>query len=202
MPFYSRRGKQSHFPEIVDGISNRLKGLDSRWFGYIQSLPRQPVGIALLWGSDLVQQQQQQEPGSLSNRDSELARIWAKGTEIEKEGRGEDGKLLLVSDSIITPDLLFVFRRPVRGGTNGTGLNSGHLIALSCHFRFVCHGDRVLNGHASKLEVLTSICCACFFFLIFGRTRRGNTTCRWCNLYCQNCQSATQYTDLYMPIRS
>ncbi|KIP05485.1 hypothetical protein PHLGIDRAFT_119783 [Phlebiopsis gigantea 11061_1 CR5-6] len=70
-----------------------LLGERSRWFGYLQSLPRATVGIALLWGTgeawaDSIQ-------GQEVTSDGRQAAVLAAGTEIEREFRGEDGENIM-----------------------------------------------------------------------------------------------------------
>ncbi|KAI0080163.1 SET domain-containing protein [Panus rudis PR-1116 ss-1] len=68
-----------------------LKGRDSRWFGYLQSLPQEPVDIALFWGSDELDRCRPDE----AREDRKLARTWVVGTEIDRELYDEDGVCLL-----------------------------------------------------------------------------------------------------------
>lgn len=73
-----------------------MLGEHSRWSGYLQSLPRSTVGIALLWGTD-------QRPFNLDSEDDEDrhedfrdAATIAVGTEIRKELGGEEGGHFMV----------------------------------------------------------------------------------------------------------
>ncbi|TCD68415.1 hypothetical protein EIP91_010816 [Steccherinum ochraceum] len=99
-----------------------LKGSNSRWFGYLQSLPRGTVGIALLWGARSVKEDQSaaQHPNASHplkyEEDGEQARLWASGTEIEKELKGEDGMDLLVSFRQSDPDRQTVKVRKKKAG--------------------------------------------------------------------------------------
>ena len=98
-----------------------LLGPDSRWSGYLQSLPKEPVGIALFWdiwvhticNSDNAGGETLAGPPSTGreklgeytefsvlqedSEDSALARRLSVGTEIDREQRTEDGVWLLVS---------------------------------------------------------------------------------------------------------
>jgi len=87
-------------------------GTGSRWFGYLQSLPRDAdaAKIALFWGANELQQFDTRVGGdhlAASNlgleggtpiteiTDGKLAMAWAAGTTIEQDTRGEDGIYLL-----------------------------------------------------------------------------------------------------------
>lgn len=59
--------------------SDRLLGEESEWFGYLESLPRDLVDLALFWGSDATNMR------SHDLRDGKEAMLWLRGTEVEKE---------------------------------------------------------------------------------------------------------------------
>lgn len=66
-----------------------MLGEESEWFGYLESLPRDVVDLALFWGHDL---------GSGSTDvDGKEAMLWLKGTQVEKE-LTKDGQPILVSE--------------------------------------------------------------------------------------------------------
>lgn len=81
----------------------RLRGEESPWYGYVQSLPVIPVDIALLWGEDAHICPTSQSPSDSGgdNLDTEHrvdsidARQWIKGTEVEKQLRSPGGGLLV-----------------------------------------------------------------------------------------------------------
>jgi hypothetical protein len=92
--------------------NNRLQGKDSHWFGYLQSLPKELVDLALFWGigdgmtdtpSDVSEVDNQSAAGGRF-LDEQQAMTWITGTELEKEMRGsaETGQTLLVSQDAIT----------------------------------------------------------------------------------------------------
>ncbi|KAA1468756.1 SET domain-containing protein [Dentipellis sp. KUC8613] len=68
--------------------SELLRGRESRWFGYLQSLPREDdgVGIALFWGSDLVSGE-----NDLATADGREARRWLVRTQASTHLRSETG---------------------------------------------------------------------------------------------------------------
>ncbi|TFY72295.1 hypothetical protein EVG20_g706 [Dentipellis fragilis] len=68
--------------------SELLRGRESRWFGYLQSLPREDdgVGIALFWGSDLVSGE-----NDLASADGREARRWLVRTQASTHLRSETG---------------------------------------------------------------------------------------------------------------
>ncbi|OJT05111.1 Ribosomal lysine N-methyltransferase 3, partial [Trametes pubescens] len=66
--------------------SEILKGVASRWYPYLQSLPATPVPIARLWGDDCA------FPDDL---DSQEARLWIQGTEVQREVQDHDGSPLM-----------------------------------------------------------------------------------------------------------
>ena len=67
-------------------ILDRLLGTDSRWHGYLQSLPATTVPIARLWG----------HPSGFDDQDAVDAARWLNGTEVQRELQDEDGALLTV----------------------------------------------------------------------------------------------------------
>ncbi len=96
-----------------DNFWYRLTGTESRWFGYLQSLPRDAdaAKIALFWGANELQQFDTRVGGdhlAASDlgleggtpipeiTDGQLAMAWAAGTTIQQDTRGEDGIYLLV----------------------------------------------------------------------------------------------------------
>jgi hypothetical protein len=73
-------------------VLNRLHGEESYWFGYLQSLPQEPLPLALFWGiSDEIL-----DIDKVRFRDEQEAATWIRGTELEKEMQGT-GQTLLVS---------------------------------------------------------------------------------------------------------
>ncbi|CDO74967.1 hypothetical protein BN946_scf184945.g39 [Trametes cinnabarina] len=63
-----------------------VKGTESKWHTYLQSLPSTPVPIARLWG----------DPYAFpDDADSQEATRWIYGTEIQKELQDEDGSPLM-----------------------------------------------------------------------------------------------------------
>ncbi|KAI0697097.1 hypothetical protein C8T65DRAFT_813958 [Cerioporus squamosus] len=66
--------------------SEILNGAQSRWFGYLQSLPSNVVPIARLWG----------HPAAFPDEaDAREACSWIRGTEVERELQDDDGGSLL-----------------------------------------------------------------------------------------------------------
>lgn len=75
----------SHYPEPESAADMLLQlaacllhelrlGRDSRWYGWLQVLPRDTVVVPVLWGV-----------GEISGRDGEQALKWAKGSGFGKE---------------------------------------------------------------------------------------------------------------------
>lgn len=81
----------------------RLQGEDSHWFGYLQSLPQEPVDLALFWGADEITDMYtvvtKVSHPAIVRFDSQEAMTWITGTELEKEMRRstETGQTLIVS---------------------------------------------------------------------------------------------------------
>ncbi len=66
-----------------------LRGAQSRWFGYLQSLPTTIVPIARLWG----------HPAAFPDEtDAREACGWTHGIEVQRELQDNEGASLLVSD--------------------------------------------------------------------------------------------------------
>jgi hypothetical protein len=94
-------------PRVRIYVHNRLKGRDSHWFGYLQSLPKEPVALALFWGVGVGITDTPRDVSEVNNQsatggcflDGQQAMTWITGTELEKELRGsaETGQTLLVS---------------------------------------------------------------------------------------------------------
>lgn len=82
-----------------------LLGECSRWHGYLQSLPKHTVPIALLWGIDEAWTDQGEE----ACEDARRAAALSAGTEIEKELLGDEGVSLLVR--LPPPGVIFVCLR-------------------------------------------------------------------------------------------
>lgn len=57
-------------------------GEESKWYGYLQSLPTSVVPNALFWGHD---------DAGMGDHDGREARAWLDGTEVEKEFCDEHG---------------------------------------------------------------------------------------------------------------
>lgn len=94
-------------PLLLRPIRNRLRGEHSAWFGYLQSLPRDTVEIALFWGvddavghrrrraGDLCESKSEfesahgfsDEAANLRQRDGHAAAAWLPGTQVERELR-------------------------------------------------------------------------------------------------------------------
>ncbi|EIW57463.1 SET domain-containing protein [Trametes versicolor FP-101664 SS1] len=66
--------------------SEILKGVASRWHPYLQSLPATPVPIARLWGDACA---------FPDDPDSQEARLWIQGTEVQREIQDNDGSSLM-----------------------------------------------------------------------------------------------------------
>ncbi|ORY27175.1 hypothetical protein BCR39DRAFT_538739 [Naematelia encephala] len=62
-------------------------GAESKWYGYLQSLPREPVLLPVLW-----------EEESSAGQGGRIASGWLKGTEAEKELRRKDAEGLSLGD--------------------------------------------------------------------------------------------------------
>jgi hypothetical protein len=54
-------------------------GADSRWYGYLQSLPRDTVLLPLFWGME-----------ELAREDGSTAKEWLRGTEAERDLQRKD----------------------------------------------------------------------------------------------------------------
>ncbi|RPD55360.1 SET domain-containing protein [Lentinus tigrinus ALCF2SS1-7] len=66
--------------------SEILRGAQSRWFGYLQSLPASIVPIARLWG----------HPAAFADdADAQEAYRWLQGTEVQRELQDDEGMSLL-----------------------------------------------------------------------------------------------------------
>ncbi|KAI0671638.1 SET domain-containing protein [Trametes maxima] len=66
--------------------SEMLRGTQSDWYPYVQSLPSAPVPVAKIWGS----------AAAFSDElDAKEAALWINGTEIQKELQDDDGCPLL-----------------------------------------------------------------------------------------------------------
>ncbi|KAH8093737.1 SET domain-containing protein, partial [Cristinia sonorae] len=144
-----------------------LQGSRSFWFGYLQSLPRRTVGIAVLWGA---QTQAQDEDGR-------TARAWAVGTEIEKELRGEDGVSLLEDvrkyyDSTVRPLLQKLCDEDKLNGpcTLGGFLHAYSLVSSRAFMVDAYHGLAMVpiadafnhtQDHHVHLESEPDVCVAC-----------------------------------------
>nr|VWO95388.1 Effector protein YopJ (Virulence factor YopJ) [Ganoderma boninense] len=72
----------SHYTQ---NISGRLLGSDSRWHGYLQSLPANTVPIARLWGHH----------HAFPDLDASDAARWLHGTEVQRELQDEEGASLV-----------------------------------------------------------------------------------------------------------
>ncbi|KAL7279130.1 hypothetical protein ACG7TL_006970 [Trametes sanguinea] len=66
--------------------SEMLRGTESKWHPYLQSLPPTPVPIARLWGDQFAFSE---------DADAQEAARWIQGTEIQRELQDEDGSLLM-----------------------------------------------------------------------------------------------------------
>lgn len=87
-----------------------LRGLESRWSGYLQSLPQSAVDIALLWADDqLPQGLDQGRKEDLNIEDVRHARAWAAGTELSRELRGDGVDGVLVSLQSLIPRPIYDF---------------------------------------------------------------------------------------------
>ena len=94
-------------PRVLSHVPNRLLRKDSYWFGYLHSLPKEPVALALFWGvgddtidtPDDVSEVNNQSAARVRFLDEQQAVTWITGTELEKEIRGsaETGHTLSVS---------------------------------------------------------------------------------------------------------
>src|SRR5271170_3377103 len=85
-------------------MMDRLIGSDSRWYGYLQSLPQDLVDIALFWGctsdTDINNGIAPGETSRPKGTDSHLSQrraldgtealTWLRGTEVEKQLRGSE----------------------------------------------------------------------------------------------------------------
>lgn len=76
-----------HLLYLPEQSLGRLKGAESRWYPYLQSLSAAIVPIARLWGDTSA---------FPDDADSQEASLWIHGTEIQKELQDEEGNLLMV----------------------------------------------------------------------------------------------------------
>jgi hypothetical protein len=100
-------------------MMDSLIGNDSRWSGYLQSLPQDLVDIALFWGcdvstndtdinNDIAPDETFKPKGTDSKRralDGTEALTWLRGTEVEKQLRGSEDvttSLLVGSNSFFS----------------------------------------------------------------------------------------------------
>jgi hypothetical protein len=97
------RPKPTNLPDLRTH-SNRLRGEDSQWFGYLQSLPQAIADLALFWGYDYYgtadRPAVERDPTmNFRLRDSEDAKAWLTNTEVHKEIRRleEDNEISVVS---------------------------------------------------------------------------------------------------------
>lgn len=87
-----------------------MLGEGSEWFGYLESLPRDPVDLALFWGNDATLEGDSNSSmrrwiGVADSQDLRLldgkeAMLWLTGTEVETEflRSTKDGQPIIVSE--------------------------------------------------------------------------------------------------------
>ncbi|KAK7679455.1 hypothetical protein QCA50_017509 [Cerrena zonata] len=159
-----------------------LLGPDSRWSGYLRSLPKEPVAIALFWdvqvhaicNSDNELEElwaspsstDREKPGECTEfpvlkenpEDGALARRWSVGTEIDREQRTEDGVWLLDElQDYYRNTVLPVFRRlnKIRQFAEpGPSQQSSFSIPQDCHptLRGYLHAYSLVSSRAFLVD--------------------------------------------------
>ncbi|KAM5541913.1 hypothetical protein V8D89_004223 [Ganoderma adspersum] len=162
----------------IQNISERLLGSDSRWHGYLQSLPLATVPIARLWGHD----------DAFQDPDAVDAAHWLHGTEVQRELQDEEGAPL-------TNELDHFYRSeayPLLTSVNLQPTLAGflHAYSLVCSRAFLVdayHGlsmvpvaDAFNHAHHNHVQLASEydVCPACGSLSECPHDRQGGTTDR------------------------